>query len=82
MLFIERPKTPGITLKNVVFSVGNQLFAGDFHAVQDEKTLICFNLHRNGTGNGLSNIKVKFAESFQLQVSVIHQSMCIFRAGI
>ena len=80
MLFIERPKTPGITLKNVVFSVGNQLFAGDFHAV--EKTLICFNLHRNGIGNGLSNIKVKFAESFQLQVSVIHQSMCIFRAGI
>ena len=36
VLFIERPKTPGITLKNVVFSVGNQLFAGDFHAVPDE----------------------------------------------
>ena len=28
------------------------------------------------------NIKDKFAEIFQLQISVLHQSMCIFKAGL
>ena len=42
--------------------------------------LACFDLHINGTGNGLSNIKDTFAESFQLQISVLRQSMCIFKA--
>ena len=45
-------------------------------------TLICFNLQRNGTEYGLSNIKDTFAESFQLQISVLHQSMCIFNVGL
>ena len=40
-------------------------------------TLIWFNLHRDETGNGLSNIKDAFAESLQLQISVLHQSVCI-----
>ena len=44
--------------------------------------LVCFNLQRNGTGNGLSNIEDTFAESFQLQISVLHQSLCIFKAGL
>ena len=44
--------------------------------------LVCFNLQRNGTGKGLSNIEDTFAESFQLQISVLHQSMCIFKAGL
>ena len=43
--------------------------------------LIWFNLERNETGKGLSNIKDTFAESFQLRMSVLHQSMCIFKAG-
>ena len=47
-----------------------------------KQTLICFNLQRAGTGNGLSNIKDTFAEGFQLQVSVLHQSMFIFKAGL
>ena len=42
---------------------------------------IWFSLQRDGTGNGLSNIKDTFAESLQLQMSVLHQSMCIFKAG-
>ena len=46
------------------------------------KTLVCFNLQRNGTGNGFSNIEDTFAESFQLQISVLHQSMCISKAGL
>ena len=44
--------------------------------------LIWFNLHRNGTGNGLSNINNTFAGSLQLQISVLHQTMCIFKAGL
>ena len=44
--------------------------------------LVCFNLQRNGTGNGLSNTEDSFAESFQLQISVLHQSLCIFKAGL
>ena len=38
----------------------------------------CFSLQRNGTGNELSNIM----HTFQLQLSVLHQSMCIFKAGL
>ena len=34
--FSKRPKTPGITFKKMPFSEGNQLFAGDFHALLDE----------------------------------------------
>ena len=40
-------------------------------------TLTWFRLRRNGTENGLSNIKDTFAESFQLQISVLHQSACL-----
>ena len=47
-----------------------------------KQTLIWFNLHRDGTGNGFSNIKDTFAERLQLQMSVLHQSMCIFKAGL
>ena len=44
--------------------------------------MVCFNLQRNGAGNGLSNIRDTFAESFQLQLPLLHQSMCIFKAGL
>ena len=46
-----------------------------------KQTLIWFNLQRDGTKNGSSNIKDTFAESLKLQMSVLHQSMCIFKAG-
>ena len=46
-----------------------------------KQTLICFNLQRDGTGNGLSNIKDAFAESLQLQISVLHQSISIFHSS-
>ena len=45
-----------------------------------KKTLIWFSLQRDGTGNGLPNIKDTFAESLQLQMLVLHQIMCIFKA--
>ena len=78
--FTERPKTPGITLKNMVFPKGNKLFVGVLVLIWMKETLIWFILHRDGTGNGLSSTKDIFAESLQLQMSVLHQSMCIFKA--
>ena len=47
-----------------------------------KQTLIWFNLQRDGTGNGLSNIKDTFAESLQLRMSVLYQSVCIFKPGL
>ena len=47
-----------------------------------KQRLIWSNLQRDETWSGLSNIKDTFAGSLQLQVSVIHQSMCIFNAGV
>ena len=44
--------------------------------------LIWFSLQRGGTGNGLFNIKDTFEESLQLQMSILHQSMCIFKVGL
>ena len=47
-----------------------------------KQTLIWFNLQRDGTGNRLSSIKDTFAESLQLQMSVLHQSMWVFKIGL
>ena len=33
--FNERPKTPGIILRNMTSSEGDQLLAGGFHAILD-----------------------------------------------
>ena len=53
-----------------------------FVLIRIKQALIWFNLQIDGTGNGLSNIKDTFAESLQLQMSILHQSMCIFKAGL
>ena len=45
-----------------------------------KQRLIWFNLQRDGTKNGLSNIKETFSESLQLQISVLHQRMNIFQS--
>ena len=74
--FTEQPKTRGIaSKKKTAFPKGNKLFAGDFCATLDEK-------NTDGSGNGLSNIKDTFPESLQLQMSVLHKSMWIFKAGL
>ena len=44
--------------------------------------LVCFNLKRNGTGNGLSNTEDTFANGFQVQISAFHQIMFKFKAGL
>ena len=66
----------------MAFPEGNKLFAGDFRANLDERNAEWFNLQRDRTGNGLPNVKDTFAESLQLLMSVLHQSMCIFKAGL
>ena len=56
----------------MAFPEGNKLFAGDFldHLlIWMKQTLIWFNLQRDGTGNGLSNLN-------------LHQRMHIFKAGL
>ena len=47
-----------------------------------KQTLIWFNLQRDETANRLSNIKDTFAESLELQISVLNQGLCIFKAGL
>ena len=47
-----------------------------------KQRLIWFNLQRDGTRNGLSNIKETFAESLQLQMSVLHQRMSNFQSSM
>lgn len=54
--FSKRSKTPGITLRNMPFSEGNQLFVDDFQKMNFifwmKQMLVCFNLQSNGTGTG------------------------------
>ena len=48
-----------------------------------KETPIWFNLQKDRTVNGLLNIKDAFAESFQLQMSVLlHRDMCMVKAGL
>ena len=56
----------------MAFPEGNKLFARDFVLIWIKQTLMWFNLQRDGIGNGFFNINETFAESLQLQVSVLH----------
>ena len=70
--FTKRPKTPGMTSKKtVLFLKGISSFVDDFVLIWMKQRLIWFNLQRDGTRNGFSNIKETFAENFQLKMSVI-----------
>ena len=81
--FTECPKTSGITSKKTWVSLkGISFLQVIFVLIWIKQTLIWFNLQKDETGNGLSNIKDTFAESLQLQMSVLHQSICIFKASV
>ena len=70
--FTERPKTLIITSKKTLLSLkGISSFAGDFVLIWMKQRLIWFNLQRDGTRNGLSNIKETFAEKLQLKMLVL-----------
>ena len=68
--------------KNIAFPEGNKLLADDFVLIWMKQALIWFNLQRDGTRNGLSNIKETFSESLQLLMSVLHQRMSIFQSSM
>ena len=57
--------------KSVLSQKGISSFAGDFVLIWMKQRLIWFNLQRDGTRNGLSNIKETFAENLQLKMSVL-----------
>ena len=81
--FTKRPKTPWTTFEKIWFSLkGISYFQVIFMLFWMKWTLVCFDLQGDGTGNGLPNIKDAFAESFELQLSVLYQSICIFKAGL
>ena len=81
--FTQWPKTPGMTLKKTLLSLKEiSSFAGYFVLIWMKQRLIWFSLQRDGTRNGLSNIKKTFAESLQLQMSVLHQRMSIFQSSM
>ena len=71
--FTEQLKTPGMTSKKktVLSLKGISSFAGDFVLIWMKQSLIWFNLQRDGTRNGLSNIKETFTENLQLKMSVL-----------
>ena len=73
------PKQQGLFQKNMPFAEGISCLQVIFVLIWLKKTLIWFKLQRDETGNGLSNIRDTFAECLQLQMSVLHQSICIFR---
>ena len=77
----SRPKHEGWLQKNTAFPEGNKLFAVDFVLIWMKQALIWFNLQVHKTRNGLSRIKETFAESLQIQMSVLHQRMSIFQSS-
>ena len=78
--FTEWPKTLEITSKEAWLSLkGISGLQVTFVLIWIKQTLIWFNWQRDGTGNGLPNTEDTFAESLQLQFSVLYQSMCILK---
>ena len=53
-----------------------------FVVIWMKQTLIWFNLQKDGNGNIFSYNKVTFAEILPLQMSLLHQSMCIFKTDL
>ena len=69
--FTKQPKTLGMDSKNSALPEGISSFAGDFVLIWMKQRLVWSNLQRDGTGNGLSNVKETFAENLQLKMSVL-----------
>lgn len=69
---------PGNIIKNIIKNGLHQRVSATSSA---KKWRIYLKLQRNGTEKGLPNLKDTFTERFQLQLLVLHQSMCISKAG-
>ena len=78
----EQSRISGITPKKTLLSLkGISCLEVIFVLIWMRQTLIWFNLQRNGIGNGLPNINDAIAESFQLEMSVLHQIMSILQSS-
>ena len=83
LTFTEWSKIPGITLKKIwLFLKGISYLQMTLVLIWRKQTLIWLNLQRDEPGNGFFNIKDNFAESLQLQMSVLQQIMRTFKAGL
>ena len=81
--FTARPKTPEMTLRKTrLFLKRISYLQVTFVLISMKQKLMCLNLQRDRTGNGSSNTKDTFTESLQRQMSFLHRSMCIFKAGL
>ena len=72
--FTERSKTPRMNKKKktVLSLKGISSSAGDFELILMKQWLIWFNLQRDGTRTGLSNMKKTFTENLKLKMSVLY----------
>ena len=66
----------------MAFPEENQVFAGDFRVNLDETNADMVQFTKRWKQKWVSNIKDTFAESLQLYMSVLQQSMCIFKDGL
>ena len=81
--FTERPKTSGITSKKTWLSLKRtSCLQVIFVLIWMKQTMMWFNFQRDGNVYGLSNTNDTFPESLQLHISVLHQTMCIFKASL
>ena len=72
-------------LKNMASPKGDQPLAGAFHAVMEKIEADVLQIATRkwkwiGIGNEFSYIKDSFSERFQLQMPVLHQCTCTFKA--
>ena len=80
MLYWNLPSSPKLwrALQKIWLSLkGITCLQVIFVLIWMKQTLIWYNLQRDGTGNGFSNIKDTFAAA----ISVLHQSMCIYKSS-
>ena len=75
--FSERPKTPGINLKIIWLALMGINHLGVTCMMFWIKQRLISKIQTNETENGSSDIKDPSAETFQLQMPVLHQSKCI-----
>ena len=79
----QAPQNTGYHFKKTWLSLkGISYLQVIFVLIWMKQTLIWFNIQRDETRNGLSNIKDTFVENLLLHISVLHQSMCIFKVGL
>ena len=78
---LSGPKQWGWLQKKLLSLKGISCLQVTFVLIWMKQTLIWFILQRDETRNGLSNIKDTFAESMQLQMSVLHLSTSIFQSS-